>query len=99
MFARCSWCTDRLERMRADRRRMLLDPPWLRSDAGNPRYDELSEDNKAVWDRTRGQTRGADSLKAWAERLARAVKVELITEDEARRAVDRVQARERRHAG
>lgn len=89
----CPWCERAVERQVEAERRVLLDPPWLRSDAGNIRYDELSDANKAVWDRTRGQIRGADSVKAWTERLARAVQAELITETEARRAVARQERR------
>ena len=65
---------------------MLLFPPWLHSDEGSPRYDALSEVDKLVWDRTRGQVRGHDSLRTYAERLARAVQSGLVTADEARRA-------------
>jgi hypothetical protein len=71
-------------------RRELLDPPHLRSDAGNPRYDALSDVQKAVWDRTRGQTRGTDSVAWWVARLERAVDVGLITRDEAEQAMRKV---------
>jgi hypothetical protein len=71
---------------RARRRRLLV----LRSSAGHPRYDALDDAGKAVWDRTRGQSRGADSIAAWVGRLERAVETELITEHEARRAIERV---------
>lgn len=98
-FDECPWCARAIARQVEDQRRMLLDPPWLASDAGDPRYDELSEVDKAVWDRTRGQRRDADSIKAWVERLARAVIAGVITEDEARRACDRYDRRDRRHAG
>lgn len=86
----CGWCERREERLRADTRAMLLNPPSLRSDAGHPRYDALDDVGKAVWDRTRGQTRGADSIAAWLSRLVRAVEAELITEADARRAIERV---------
>ena len=42
-----------------------------------------------MWDRTRGQTRGADSLSTYHERLVRAVEAGLITADEARQAWQR----------
>lgn len=87
----CAWCAAELERLRADQRRMLLWPDWLAVDHG-PRYDELSAVDKAVWDRTRGQVPGHDSIPAWVERLARAVKADLITEDEARGAIERTRA-------
>jgi hypothetical protein len=86
----CPWCESADERQRAMERRLLLDPPWLRSDAGNVRYDALSDVDRAVWDRTRGQSRGADSLTTWIGRLDRAVEAGLITEHEARRAIQRV---------
>jgi hypothetical protein len=69
---------------------MLLDPPWLQSDAGSMRYDELSEIDKAVWDRTRGQIRGTDSVVAWVARLRRGVDAELITQNEAEAAMRKV---------
>ena len=67
----CEWCERTLQRLQADQRRMLLWPDWLSNDEGNPRFDELTEIDEAVWDRTRGQTRGTDSIQAWAGRLAR----------------------------
>ena len=88
----CAWCDAGDARRRAAERALLLDPPWLRSDAGDPRYDELSDIDQRVWDATRGQRRGADSLAAWRDRLARAVVAGLITETEARRAWGRVAA-------
>ena len=86
----CGWCETAQAQQRALERVLLLDPPWLRSSAGHPRYDALSEADKAVWDRTRGQTRGHDSALMWVARLARAVDAELITEDEARAAIRRM---------
>lgn len=89
----CPWCERALERQVADQRQMLLDPAWLHGDDGDPRYDGLSDVDKLVWDRTRNQVRGADSLTAWAERLARGVQCGLITETEARAAFDRAKGR------
>jgi hypothetical protein len=71
-------------------RRLLLDPPWLHTDAGSPRYDALSDVDKAVWDRTRGQTRGEGSLESWAGRLGRAVEAGWIDDQEAHHALIRV---------
>lgn len=86
----CSWCETREAQQTALERSLLLDPPWLRSSAGHPRYDALDEISRAVWDRTRGQTRGADSIVIWAARLRRAVDTGLITEAEADRAMRRI---------
>ena len=86
----CPWCEKAQARQVDDQRRLLLHPPWLRSDAGNPRYDDLSEADKAVWDRTRGQTRGASSVVMWAARLRRAVEAGWISEGEADKAMRRV---------
>lgn len=86
----CSWCEAALARQTVAQRAVLLDPPWLRTSAGEPRYDALDDAGRAVWDRTRGQTRGTDSVTTWIGRLERAVEVELITEHEARRAIGRV---------
>lgn len=86
----CAWCEASDARQRALERRLLLDPPWLRTSAGDPRYDALSDLDRAVWDRTRGQSRGTDSVVAWAARLRRAVEAELITRNEAERAMRRI---------
>ena len=86
----CPWCETREAQQRALERRLLLDPPWLRTDHGNPAYDALDDVTKAVWDRTRGQTHGTDSILVWAARLRRAVDTQLITTDEANRALRRV---------
>lgn len=96
----CPWCEAAQRRQVADEQRLLLlDPPWLRSDAGSPRYEQLSDDDKAVWDRTRGQVRGAGSMETWVRRLHRAVEAGLISEAEARRALDRYDRRQRRGVG
>jgi hypothetical protein len=89
----CGWCAQAWERQVADQRRLLLDPPWLQTSQGDPRYDELSDDDQAVWDRTRGQSRGADSLQTWIDQLKRAVETGLVTRREADRAVERVDRR------
>lgn len=86
----CPWCERLDELSDALRRRELLDPPQLRTDDGNGRYEALDEPQRAVWDRTRGQVRGTESLAWWIARLARAVDDGLITEDEADRALRRV---------
>lgn len=85
----CDWCARASDRQRADQRRLLLFPAWLHSDVGSPRYDELSEIDRAVWDRTRGQARDTGSLAAWGEQLGRAVKAGLISDDEAQAAIER----------
>lgn len=86
----CPWCDDAEARQVAAERRLLLDPPWLATDAGSPRYDALSDVDRAVWDRTRGQRRGTDSVAAWMGRLERAVEAGLITMHEADMAIRRV---------
>ena len=83
----CAWCADRLTHDVADTRRVLLWPDWLAEQG--PRYDELGELDRAVWDRTRGIVRGADSLEAWRRRLAEAVAIGLVTRDEAHGALAR----------
>jgi hypothetical protein len=86
----CPWCEQRLELEADMRRRQLLNPPWLHHDGGNPRYDTLTDDDKAVWDRTRGQTRNTDSVTSWVALLARAVRDGVIGAGEARTATRRV---------
>ena len=86
----CPWCEALEADQRALERSLLLDPPWLRTDVGNATYDALDETSRQVWDRTRGQIRGSDSIVVWAARLRRAVDTELITRDEATRALRRI---------
>lgn len=86
----CPWCERLQELSEALRRRELLSPPHLRSDDGSERYEALNEPQKAVWDRTRGQVRGTDTIAWWIARLRRAVVDGLITEDEADQAMRRV---------
>ena len=95
----CWWCAQAAERQLLEERRLLLDPPWLRTDRGHRLYDELGDDDKAVWDRTRGQTRGVDSVDTWVRRLGRAVQVQIITRAEADRAIDRLKQRDERSHG
>ena len=68
-------------------RKDLLHPPWLRTSEGHYRYDSLSDVDKQVWNRTRGQTREPHSLEVWAERLDQAVAEGLITYEEACKAL------------
>jgi uncharacterized Zn finger protein (UPF0148 family) len=86
----CPWCERRAELEQEMERRDLLDPPHLRSDAGSQRYEALDDVDRAIWDRTRGQTRGTDSVAWWAHRLGRAVADGFITQDEADRALRKV---------
>ena len=85
----CSWCARSLERLLEAQRAELLAPGWLATEHG-PRYDELSADDRAVWDRTRGQASGAGSVQTWLARLVRGVRVGLITAEEAESAARRV---------
>ena len=77
----CPWCVAAAERQRLDQRELLLDPAWLRENS--LRYDDLSDVDKAVWNRTRGQTHGEGLEREWARRLGRAVEAGIITEAEA----------------
>jgi hypothetical protein len=86
----CPWCEAAHERQEAAERLLLLAPPWLASNHRHVRYDGLSEADRAVWDRTRGQSRHAGSVLAWLQRLERAVSVDLITQREAEHAIRRV---------
>jgi hypothetical protein len=83
----CWWCERRDERQLADQRRMLL---WPEMPERGPRYDALDAVGQAVWDRTRGQTRGDGSMVMWAGRLRRAVEAGWIEEREADAAMRRV---------
>src|SRR4029077_8505076 len=70
----CWWCERRDERMLAGQRRLLL---WPEMPERGPRYDELDDVSKAVWDRTRGQATGNDSMVGWVRRLRVAVEAEV----------------------
>jgi len=91
----CPWCVAAAERDVAELRRRLLWPAWMVEQG--PRYDELDEVDRAVWDRTRGIRRGEASERGWAERLADAVNARILTPGEADAALAR--AERRRHAG
>lgn len=69
--------------------RELLHPSWLNIDAGSPRYDNLSDVEKQVWRRTRGQTRDTDTVALWQKQLARAVAMGWVTSSEAEAALSR----------
>ena len=76
-----------IDRAQELRRAELLNPSWLRSDEGLPAYDRLSELSQKVWNMTRGQSREPQSLDAWGRALFEAVRDELITTDEAEKAL------------
>lgn len=88
----CGWCEDRYRRAVADERRRLLRPDWL-GGCDSQRYDELADDDKAVWDRTRGQRRGADAVREWVGQLVGAARRGVLTKDEAELAILRVTGR------
>jgi hypothetical protein len=85
----CWWCQQRLGRLREQRKKDLLHPHWLRSSEGNPRYDSLTEQDKRIWNRTRGQTREPQSVQEWQKQLAQAVSEGFISEAEADRTLRR----------
>lgn len=47
-----------------------------------PKYWDLSEVDRQVWDTTRGIKRGRDVVDDWSQELCDAVDAEIITEDE-----------------
>src|SRR5262245_33043602 len=79
--ATCEWCDARDARMRDDERKALLFPSWAARNG--PRYDDLSDADKAVWRQTRGQHDDADSIIRWMHNLTVAVEDGVISEDEA----------------
>jgi hypothetical protein len=89
LFDPCPWCQHSSDLLLEQQRRLLLYPDWLESVRQGPRYDDLDDVGRAIWDATRGQPRGHGSLAAWLVRLARAVDVGLITQPEADAAADR----------
>lgn len=89
----CPWCSERYARVVEDERRNLLHPHWLERSAGNETYDSLSPIDQEVWDKTRGQARGAHSYELWERRLARAVSAGLINLADAQKAIARYGAR------
>lgn len=85
---RCEWCEERAERMERDERHELLWPPWMLNGQG-PRYEQLSPESQAVWNTTRGLKDDANTLDAWITQLVDATAKGVITEDDARQAVQR----------
>lgn len=72
----------------AERERLLW-PPWATNGNG-PRYDDLSDVDKAVWRKTRGQRKDDDSVATWADELAQAVKRGDISAGDALAAITRM---------
>jgi len=75
--------------MEDDERRRLLFPPWSTNGNG-PAYDALSDVDKAVWRKTRGQRNDDDSLATWLNELAIAVRRGDISAGDAAAAITRV---------
>jgi hypothetical protein len=72
-----------------DERKRLLWPEWSTNVNGS-RYDELSDIDKEVWRKTRGQRDDTDSAVVWVKALADAVKDGSITPADAELAIKRV---------
>lgn len=75
--------------MEDDERKALLFPSWA-TNGNSPRYDDLSDADKAVWRATRGQREDADSHANWLRQLVDAVNRGDISDDDARLAIKRV---------
>lgn len=75
--------------MQDDERKELLWPSWSTNGNGS-RYDDLSDIDKEVWRKTRGQRDDADSIVTWIRQLAIAVRQGDITEADAELAMRRV---------
>ncbi len=74
--------------MDEERKRALLFPPWAANHNG-ARYDALSDADKGVWRKTRGQRDDADSELRWLDQLADAMHDGSITWDEMEQAIKR----------
>jgi len=85
----CDWCARALQRQLDDQKQRILYPDWM-VDQG-PVYDQLSDVDKAVWDRTRGIARGEASFAAWIARIIDATQAGVITEAEADAAMGRAE--------
>lgn len=86
----CGWCHRRAAHELELARSQLLHPSHLATSRGNPNYDRLDDVTKQVWDRTRGQRRGDDSIAMWLGRLTQAVADGWITPPEADHAIRRI---------
>lgn len=75
--------------MQDDERKELLWPSWATNGNGS-RYDALSDIDKEVWRKTRGQRVDADSEMEWLRRLAIAIADGSISAQDAEAAVKRV---------
>lgn len=85
----CDWCAAALQRQLEDQRQRLLYPDWMTTQG--LAYDQLSDVDKTVWDRTRGTVNGETSIAAWANRIIDAVQAGVITEPEADAATSRAE--------
>jgi len=79
-WERCDWCWSLQELALVQRRKQLLQPDWMQKQG--PKYWELSEVDRQVWDTTRGIQRGANVEEQWGRELVEAVEAEIISPDE-----------------
>lgn len=86
----CRWCEAANRRLVDDERRAILWPAW--AEGHGPRYDELDELDRQVWDQTRGVPAGTGQVKFWAGRLRRALDAGIVTMHEADAALRRIEA-------
>ena len=81
----CDWCWKRKQAQWVGIKADLLNPPWMHSQG--PKYRELSEVDRLVWDTTRGIKRGTDVERQWMADLQECYDLGLLTENEMARAI------------
>ena len=79
-FEQCNWCLKRRLLDEQQYRQELLNPPWLQQQG--PKYWELSDVDRQVWNTTRGIPAREDIQGTWALELQGAVDMGTITPDE-----------------
>ena len=96
-FERCDWCYARKQAHWESEKAELLNPSWMHNQG--PKYHELTEVQRMVWDTTRGIKRGAgltqdwlhmtltDVERDWLNDLHECQEIGLITEHEMVRAI------------
>ena len=84
-YERCDWCHARKQKALEAYRQEILHPPWLQKQG--PKYWELSEIDRQVWNRTRGIQVTENLVDEWGMAIAQAYADELVTLEEAGKAL------------
>lgn len=86
-YEACDWCYARKQAQWETRKAELLHPSWMNNQG--PKYHELSEVDRLVWNATRGLASGEHVTRDWMNDLQQCLDIGLITEQEFTRAMAR----------